>query len=130
MPKVIELLADEGSSLDQTLRRALQTLQDQGIKTLAAGQIFSGDNQPIGRILLCDPSDKERSIKILSSVKIYVCMRQAGTNSCEARIRPGRQLKTFPTLLRDYEPTTPFANMMRSWRQALAQKVRGCGKNS
>ena len=72
MPKVIDLLADEGSSLDQTLRRALQTLQERGIRTLAAGQILSGKNPPIGRILLCDPSDKERAIRVLVSNKIYV----------------------------------------------------------
>ena len=72
MAKVIDVLADEGSSLDQTLRRALGTLQDRGIKTLAAGQIFSGDNPPSGRILLCDANDKERSLRILASIQIHI----------------------------------------------------------
>lgn len=66
----IDLLANEASSLDATLQRALGTLRDKHIRVIAAAQVRSDEEAPFGRLLLYDVADKERTVKLLSAARI------------------------------------------------------------
>jgi hypothetical protein len=72
MQNTIDVLANEGSSLDIILPRALGVLRDSGVNTNGARQILLPDDPSIGRILLYDSKDKERAARILVLSKLRV----------------------------------------------------------
>lgn len=75
MPNTIDLVVDQGSNLDWTLQRALNVLRAKGVKTLSAAQIVSASTSALGRILLVDPADKVRAIRILEDAKFLIAVQ-------------------------------------------------------
>ena len=67
MPKTIELLANEGKTLDLTLQDALNLLRARGVRVLGATHVIGNDNDaPTGRILLQNDADCPGALRILA----------------------------------------------------------------
>ena len=67
MPNTIEVLANEKTTLDFTLQRALSLLRTGGINVISAAHIIGNETEaPTGRILLQNNADRLRALGILA----------------------------------------------------------------